>query len=186
MEVGALLRSSIEGQFGRLLRSAIMMAMGAAFATPAMANPPSSQIVVSVSHIKALDKFDELSLGDIFIKATIAGKTQYTPTIKQKAAVGVVLNPNWLMTESVEPGIYPVRIELIDKDVTKDDVIDINRLPNRRMLEFTVDTRRCHIDGFVTRYNCGSAISRSGKEPKAAEISFTVDVKPITNEISSR
>ena len=179
-------RSSIEGQIGRFLRTAIILATGAAFATPAWANPPSSQIVVSVSHIKALDKFDELSPGDIFIKATIAGKTQYTPTIKQKAGVGVVLNPNWLMTENVEPGIYPVRIELIDKDLTKDDGIDINRLPNRRMLEFTVDTRRCHIDGFATRYNCGSAISRAGKEPKSAEISFTVDVKPLKKEISSR
>ncbi len=181
-----MLRGSIDGRLRRLLKTAIMIAAGAACATTALANPPSSQIVLNVREVKALDKFDELSLGDIFIKVTIAGKTQYTPIIKQKAAVGEVIKPNWLMTEIVEPGIYPVKFELIDKDLTEDDVIDINRLPNRRILEFTIDTRRCQIDGFATRYNCKSPINRAGKEAKAAEIIFTVDVRTIGNEISSR
>jgi hypothetical protein len=139
-----------------------------------------------VSEIKPLDKYDELSLGDIYARVTIAGTTQSTPVLKQTTAVGQVLKPGWQIIQNVAPGVHPVKVELIDKDLSQDDVIDINRLPNRRVLEFTVDTRRCRIEGFASPYNCKSAIRRTGKEAKAAEITLTVDAKPIRNEVSSR
>ncbi len=159
---------------------------GLSFGMPASAGSPTHQIVLNVSDVKALDKFDELSLGDIFARVTIAGTSQSTPILKQEAAVGQVLKPNWQIIQNVGPGVHPVKVELIDKDLSQDDVIDINRLPNRRVLEFTIDTRRCRIEGFASNFNCKSPINRAGKEPKAAEITFNVDVKPIRSEVSSR
>lgn len=162
------------------------LAFSLVLGTPASAGSPTHQIVLNLQEVKALDKFDELSLGDIFARVTIAGATQSTPILKQEAAVGQVLKPNWQIIQNVGPGVHPVKVELIDKDLSQDDVIDINRLPKRRVLEFTIDTRRCRIEGFASDFNCKSPINRAGKEAKAAEITFTVDAKPIRNEVSSR
>jgi hypothetical protein len=162
------------------------LALGLTLVTPALAGSPTHQIVLDVREIKALDKFDEFSLGDIFARVTIAGTTQSTPILKQTAAVGQVIKPDWQIIQNVGPGVHPVKLELIDKDLSQDDVIDINKLPKRRVLEFTIDTRRCRIDGFASTYNCKSPISRAGKEAKAAGISFTVDAKPVRSEVSSR
>jgi hypothetical protein len=162
------------------------LAVGLALGTPAWAGSPTHQIVLNVQEVKALDKYDELSLGDIYARVTIAGTTQSTPILKQTAAVGQVLKPDWQIIQNVGPGVHPVKVELIDKDLSQDDVIDINRLPSRRVLEFTIDTRRCRIEGFASDYTCKSPINRAGKEAKAAEITFTVDAKPIRSEVSSR
>jgi hypothetical protein len=162
------------------------LALALTLGTPAFAGSPTHQIVLNVREVKALDKFDELSLGDIYARVTIAGTTQSTPILKQTASVGQVLKPDWQIVQNVGPGVHPVKVELIDKDLSQDDVIDINKLPNRRVLEFTIDTRKCRIEGFASTYNCKSAINRAGKEAKSAEISFTVDAKPIRSEVSSR
>jgi hypothetical protein len=162
------------------------LALGLTLVTPAFAGSPTHQIVLDVREIRTLDKFDEFSLGDIFARITIAGTTQSTSILKQTAAVGQVIKPDWQIIHNVGPGVHPVKVELIDKDLSQDDVIDINKLPNRRVLEFTIDTRRCRIEGFASTYNCKSAIRRAGKEAKAAEIAFTVDAKPIRSEVSSR
>ena len=162
------------------------LAVGLTPVTPAFAGSPSHQIVLNVREVKALDKFDELSLGDIYARVTIAGTTQSTPILKQTASVGQVLKPDWQIVQNVGPGVHPVKVELIDKDLAQDDVIDINRLPNRRVLEFTIDTRGCRIEGFASPYHCKAPISRAGKEAKAGEIRFTVDAKPIRSEVSSR
>jgi hypothetical protein len=164
----------------------VPLAVGLTLVTPVVAGSPTHQIVLDVREIKALDKFDEFSLGDMFARVTIAGRTQSTPILKQTAAVGQAIKPDWQIIQNVGPGVHPVKVELIDKDLSQDDVIDINKLPNRRVLEFTIDTRRCRIEGFASTYNCKSPISRAGKEAKAAEISFTVDAKPIRSEVSSR
>ena len=162
------------------------LAIGLTLVTPVWAGSPTHQIEINVREIKPLDKYDELSLGDLYARVTIAGTTQSTPILKQTAAVGQVLKPDWQIIQNVGPGVHPVKVELIDKDLSQDDVIDINRLPNRRVLEFTIDTRRCRIEGFATPYSCKSPISRTGKEAKAAEITITVDAKQIRNEVSSR
>ena len=112
------------------------LAAALALGTPAWAGSPTHQIVLNVQQVKALDKFDELSLGDIYARITIAGTAQSTPILKQEAAVGQVLKLNWQIIQNVGPGVHPVKVELIDKDLSQDDVIDINRLPNRRVLEF--------------------------------------------------
>jgi hypothetical protein len=162
------------------------IAIGPTLVAPVLAGSSTHQIVVNVREIKPLDKYDELSLGDVYARVTISGTTQSTPILKQTATVGQALKPDWQIIQNVGPGVHPVKVELIDKDLSQDDVIDINRLPNRRVLEFTIDTRRCRIEGFASPYKCESPISRTGKEKKSAEITFSVDARPISNKISSR
>ncbi|MBY0226253.1 MAG: hypothetical protein K2Q28_10650 [Hyphomicrobium sp.] len=134
-------------------------------------------ITVKIDQIRPLDKFDELSRGDLFARVTIAGETTTTPVKKQTSARGVTINTDWVIRRDVAPGAHPIKIELIDKDLSEDDIIDINRLDNRRVLEFTVDTQKCRVEGFATTYRCKSRINRSGREKKAAEVFFTIDVK---------
>jgi hypothetical protein len=166
--------------------TAAPLIVGLTLGTPASAGSPTHQIVIDVREVRALDKFDELSLGDIFARVTIDGKSQSTPILKQTAAVGQVVKTDWQIMQNVGPGVHAVKVELIDKDLSQDDVIDINRLPNRRVLEFTIDTHRCRIEGFASDYRCRSPINRAGKEAKAAEITFTVDARPNRSEVSSR
>jgi hypothetical protein len=138
---------------------------------------PTHSISVRIDQVRPIDKFDELSRGDLFARVTIAGETTTTPVKKQTTSRGKIINTNWVISRDVAPGTHPIKIELIDKDLTEDDIIDINRLGNRRILEFTVDTQRCRVEGFATTYRCKSRIVRAGRERKAAEVFFTVDVK---------
>ena len=57
------------------------------------------------------------------------------------------------------------------------DLIDINRVANKRDLDFRVNTRTCSISGFAQGYSCRRTITRAGDEKKQAEISFKVDVR---------
>lgn len=142
-----------------------------------VAQSANRQIVVTVHSVKPLDKYDELSLGDLFARMTINGQATSTDILKQTTQPGVVIRPKWKLSQSVAPGKHTVKFELVDKDLTVDDVIDINRLDNRRHLEFDVDTRTCRISGFLSAQRCKSRITRTGKEEKAAEVTFSVDVK---------
>lgn len=141
--------------------------------TEAEAQAAKHEITLTVTRFKALDRADELSVGDFFARVTIDGGSQRTAVISDRAEV----RPDWKLSKEVSPGVHTIKLELIDKDVAIDDPIDINRLPNKRDLDFTVDTRSCRIDGFAETYKCGATISRAGGERKKAEISFKVDVK---------
>jgi hypothetical protein len=150
----------------------------AAMGATATSNAASTHnISVRIYQVRPIDKFDELSRGDLFARVTIAGETTTTPVKKQTTSRGKIINTDWVIKRDVAPGMHPIKIELIDKDVSEDDIIDINRLDNRRVLEFTVDTQRCRVEGFATTYKCKSRIARTGREKKAAEIYFTIDVK---------
>ncbi|MGE3918619.1 MAG: hypothetical protein AB7F78_23240 [Hyphomicrobiaceae bacterium] len=76
-------------------------------------------------------------------------------------------------------GVYTVKLEILDKDVlSKSDLVDINRLDNKRDLDFQVRTRPCEVIGFAQPYDCsrsGAVITRGGRERKAAEVTFRVD-----------
>jgi hypothetical protein len=61
--------------------------------------------------------------------------------------------------------------------LVKPTLVDINRLPAKRDLDFEVDTRNCTVHGFAETYSCRKIISRSGDERRKAEIQFTVDVR---------
>jgi hypothetical protein len=155
----------------------VLLLIAATGVTTTVNAASTHSISVSIDQVRPLDKFDELSRGDLFARVTIAGETTTTPVKKQTTSRGKIINTDWVIKRDVAPGKHPVKIELIDKDLSEDDIIDINRLDNRRILEFTVDTQRCRVDGFATTYKCKSRITRAGREEKAAEVFFRIDVK---------
>ncbi len=140
---------------------------------PASAQSANKELTIKVSRIKLLDKVDELSKGDLFARVTIDGDAQSTAVVRGASEI----KTDWKITKKVTSGDHKVKVELVDKDVTQDDNIDINRVDKKRDLDFTVNTRSCRIEGFSSTYRCGSSISRTGAEPKKAEITFTVSVK---------
>lgn len=145
-----------------------------ALALPVAAKQAAAEeIDILVTHIKALDAFDELSKGDTYAKVTIGKDVQTTPVVSQQTEI----KPDWKIVHKVKPGKHDVKVEILDKDVSVDDPIDINRVDHKRTLEFSVDTRSCRIEGFAQTYRCGDAIKRAGEEPKKAEVTFIVSVK---------
>jgi hypothetical protein len=152
--------------------------VSALFALPlAFAVLPSQaradEIVVNITRVKALDKFDELSKADMLARVTIAGEAFTTAVTKDQDDI----RPNWVIRKNVPPGVHDVKVEILDKDVTKNELVDINRLNNRRDINFQVNTQNCQVTGFAQSYRCGSAIVRAGNERKKAAITFKVDVK---------
>lgn len=149
----------------------------AALALSALAAAPSAalatEVTVTVTKVRAIDKADEFSKGDFFARVTIDGEAQSTEPIKQQN----VDKPDWKLSKKVKDGDVKVTLEILDKDVAQDDPIDINRVDNKRSLDFTVNTKSCRISGFSSGYKCGATITRTGKEKKAAEVSFKVNVK---------
>ncbi len=148
----------------------------AAFAVAAAGTPSgagAAEIVITVKKFHALDRADELSSGDFFARMKINGKAAFSPVLTGET----VFNPDWKLTLPAKSGKNDVNLSLIDKDVSVDDPVDINRLPSKRDLDFTVNTKTCRIEGFAETYKCGQTITREGAENKKASISFTVDVK---------
>lgn len=144
------------------------------FASIAQAQDATHEITITVLSVKALDKADELSGGDFFVRATIAGETFETPVVSKPS-----FSPAWKLSKKVAAGSQSVKFALIDKDVSVDDPVDINRVANKRDLDFTVDVKSCKISGFAQNYKCGSKIKRAGLENKKAEITFSVAVSKI-------
>lgn len=140
---------------------------------PADAAAQSHEITITVTRFQALDKADELSSGDFFARMRVEGKAAFSPVLTGQDE----FTPNWKLTLPISAGKQNVNLALIDKDVSVDDPIDINRLPNKRDLDFTVDTRTGRIEGFAESYKLGQTITRAGDENKKASISFKVDVK---------
>lgn len=133
----------------------------------------AAEIVITVTKFHALDRADELSSGDFFARMRINGKAAFSPVLTGET----VFTPNWKLTLPAKSGKNDVNLSLIDKDVSVDDPIDINRIGNKRDLDFTVNTKTCRIEGFAQTYKCGQTITREGSETKKASISFTVEVK---------
>lgn len=140
---------------------------------PSEAAAQSHEITITVTRFKALDKADELSAGDFFARMRINGKAAFSPVLSGQSE----FKPNWKLTLPAKAGVNEVNLSLIDKDVSVDDPIDINRLPNKRDLDFTVNTNTGRIEGFAQSHKTGQTITRSGGENKKADISFVVTVK---------
>jgi hypothetical protein len=140
-------------------------------ATSAAAKDP--EVIIKVTNVRALDRADEFSDGDFFARVTINGEKLESPVVKQEGSI----KPDWNLVKKVKAGVVKVKFEIIDKDLSVDDPIDINRVDSKRDLEFTVNTKTCRIDGFATKFKCGQKITRAGKEKKAAEVTFVVMVK---------
>lgn len=154
---------------------AIAASVGAIAATEAAAqqNRNSNRtITVTIEHVKGLDVADAFSKGDFFARVTVNGKVSESQPIKQQGDI----RPNWKLTHTVPSGPHNVTLEIFDKDLTKIEAIDINRVDNKRQLDFTVDTRSCRITGLTGISRCGQKIVRAGAERKRAEVEFTVSV----------
>lgn len=155
-----------------LVGAAAALAIFAAAAGQAT-SASAAEIVITVTKFKALDRADDLSDGDFFARMRINGKAAFSPVLTGQAEY----TPNWKLTLPAKSGVNEVNLSLIDKDVSVDDPIDINRVANKRDLDFTVNTKTCRIEGFAETYKCGQTITRAGSEKKKATISFTVTVK---------
>lgn len=160
---------------GRSLRgiAAGALALGSIAVATTIAYAAPREVTITVISLKAIDKADQFSKGDFYARATIDGEAQSTQPIKQSDTD----KPGWKLSKKVKGGDVKVTLEVFDKDVAADDPIDINRVDNKRSLDFTVNTKSCRISGFSSGYSCGAVISRAGAEKKAAEIKFKVNVK---------
>jgi hypothetical protein len=153
-----------------LALGALAVAMLPAIAVPAVAE----QVSVRIEQLRSLDQADPLGQTDFFARVTIDGQVQQTRRIRRAN----VVNPNWVFTVNTNNRSVDVKIEIFDKDVlTPSDKIDINRVDNKRDLDFRVvpDGRRCRILDFANGYRCGDKIVREGRERKKAEITFSVE-----------
>lgn len=148
-------------------------AFAAVSSTSSTAEGPTKELTITVTKVKALDKADELSKGDFFARVTVGTESKQSEVVSGK----VEFKPDWKLTLKVPAGDVKVKFALIDKDVAEDDPIDINRVDKKRDLDFTVNTGSGKIEGFSQTYKVGQTITRGGKEPKKAEVSFKVSVK---------
>ncbi len=143
-----------------------------ALALPAAAQR-EDRITVTINRVTAVDKADIFGKADFYAKVTIAGDTQTTPVARQTNNI----RPNWKISTRVPRGKHAIKIQMFDKDPGKpDDQIDINRVDNKRDLDFEINTASCRVSGFADSYSCGDTIVRTGNERKKAEIHFTVKV----------
>ncbi len=151
---------------------AVPLACAALTLGQSQAEAADKTLTVKVTKIRLLDRVDEFSKGDLYARVTIDGEVVKSEVVKGANEV----KPDWKISAKVKGGEHKVKLELVDKDVTQDDSIDINRVDKKRDLDFTV-TPGCRIEGFSSSYKCGSSITRSGAETKKAEITFSVSVK---------
>ena len=134
---------------------------------------PMHVITITIEKVRAIDQIDLFSKGDFYARGTIDKDVQTTPVAKQQAEIA----PNWKIAHKVPAGKHTLKLEIFDKDVAADDPIDVNPLDKNRVLEATIDTRKCRISGYGKTSRCGATITVAGKEKKAAAVSFKVDVK---------
>lgn len=158
---------------GKTARAAALAAVASAgFAGAAAAQ----DLIITIERIRALDKIDAAGQADFYAQVTIDGKAIKTERIRRADDV----RPNWVIRAPVSGRKADVKLEILDKDVlSKDDLVDINRLDGKRDLDFTVELRPCRVKGFAQSYDCGRrgvVITRGGNEKKAAEVIFRVNV----------
>jgi len=155
---------------GMAAGAALVLGPGVGVASTAAS---AEEITVRITRVKALDKIDANSEADFYAQVTIAGETFKSDPVQDKDDI----RPNWVFTKKVAAGVHDVKVVIMDKDVAKDDAVDINRVGSKRDLDFRVNTERCMISGFTNPYRCGASIVRAGNETRRAEITFSVDVK---------
>ncbi|MEZ5844775.1 MAG: hypothetical protein R3D27_13715 [Hyphomicrobiaceae bacterium] len=158
------------GRVGRVAAAALTASVIAASAASA------DEITVRIDRVRALDKIDSGLAGqaDFYAIVTIAGEEFRTKVARGKDD----LRPGWVFRKRVSAGKHDVKIRIFDRDPLKADTsVDVNRVDNKRDLDFAVDTRSCIITGFSTPQRCGRTINRSGQEKKKAEIWFRVNAR---------
>ncbi|MEZ5852472.1 MAG: hypothetical protein R3D68_17710 [Hyphomicrobiaceae bacterium] len=157
----------------RRLAGGALVAAATTLASGGLQAATAAEIEVVIDRVKALDVIDLSGGADFYAQVTIAGEVFKTEPMKDQNEI----SPNWVIRKRVHHGTYDVKLEILDKDVSKDDPIDINRVDPKRDLDFRVNTRTCGITGFAQYYHCGTIIQRAGNEKKKAEITFRVYVR---------
>lgn len=157
----------------RTIKAAFAAAMMAG-ALPAVATTASAaEITVTIERVNGRGPGDLWSRSDFFARVTIGGVTTTTDVVRNQNDA----KPNWVITREVPRGTHDVKIEILDKDLTKQELIDITRTAGKKDLDFKVSTRPCRVIGFSGGTRCGQPIVREGDEGKSAEITFRVDTK---------
>jgi hypothetical protein len=158
-----------------IYRAAGLALATALAATSAATATRADEITINITRVKALDRIDVGgTAADFLARVTIAGEQFKTPPIKQRSDI----KPDWKISKKVAAGEHAVKIEILDDDALNPaDAIDVNRVDNKRDLEFTIDTRSCKVSGFSEDYRCGRTIKRAGQEKKRAALEFRVSVK---------
>lgn len=158
------------------LAGALALAAAAtAVPDPVAAQGARQEIVITITRVRAIDKLDNFSRADFMARVSIDGDQLTTQRVRQQDDI----RPNWVIAKRVAPGRHEVKLAVLDQDATKAESIDINRINGKRDLDFTVDTRSCTILGFASPFKCGRTIVRAGRDAKAAEIEFKVEVKKL-------
>jgi hypothetical protein len=135
----------------------------------------AEEVIVTITRVRALDIIDGIWTNpDFMARVTIADKRFATEPIRNQADVRPT---NWVFRHQVRGGRHPIKIEIQDWDSVRPDVIDISPTPNKRDLDFGINTGVCMVTGFKEPYRCNAVITRGGSERKKAEITFTVDVR---------
>jgi hypothetical protein len=153
--------------------AAALVGLPALLGNEADAQGARQEIIITISRVKALDKIDNFSRADFMARVSIDGDQLTTQRVRQSDDI----RPDWVIAKRVAPGRHEVKLAILDQDATKAESIDINRIDGKRDLDFTVDTRSCNILGFASTYKCGRTIVRAGREAKAAQVEFKVEVK---------
>jgi hypothetical protein len=163
-----------------LMRKLALGALQAACVVGAVAGATEAaadDLVITIERVRALDRIDLSGQPDFFAQVTIDGKVTKTEVAPKSANI----RPNWVIRAPITKDVTDVKIEIFDKDlVSKDDAVDINRLPKKRDLDFSVRRNPCRVIGFAQIYDCsgrGARITRAGDERRKAEITFKVDIR---------
>lgn len=134
----------------------------------------AADVVFTVHKITALDAID-VTPADFYVRVVIGGKIHLTPVAKQNNDI----EPNWQITQSANGRYVTFFLEVWDKDLQKDDQVDINPRTdrNKRPIEFRLDTRTCRLLDLGGSPRCGDRVTYSGNEKKKATIVFSVTKK---------
>ena len=150
---------------------AVLLAIGGTALLPATAQ--AAEIIITVTEVRAVDAADVFSRPDFFARVTIAGETFQTKVARNQSNA----TPNWVVRKTVARGTHDVKMAMFDKDLTKNEAIDINTVANKRDLDFKVNTRNCRVLGLTgVSQGCRVSITRAGKEKKAAQVTFNVEI----------
>ena len=175
-------RSVFSSVMARMARasSIAVLAMTTAFVIPS-ASAQTVQITVRIERIVALDPADYGGPADFFARLTIDGVQYQTPIIWENNDI----SPNWEYPHLVSgAGVRRIGIEVLDKDFSYDDLIDVSPVVGKRTLDLIINTSAlpCRVTGDVAG-RCDSSLTTEGAELGRASLRFSINAKVIDEEI---
>lgn len=135
-------------------------------------------MIVNIKRVTAIDQFDPWYAGEAdFYAVVYAPEIEYTGYMSDENSI----QPRWFLRWQKPDGPVKIWLEIWDSGSwpnTSDDQADINPLPGRRTLQFTVNTQTNQITGDING-RVGQTLTLRGADPThRAEIEFQVLVRP--------